>query len=129
MPRCALVNAGNAVLAVETNANPAAQTRAGFRWLPCPAVAKPSFDAATETVDGPTYTVNANDVTEVWTKRSRTAPEMAEAKAAAVNGINGPLKPVLKILLNHENRIRAGATPPQPALSMADFKTFFEGLL
>jgi hypothetical protein len=57
------------------------------------------------------------------------ASELAAAKTAAVEGINGLLKPLLKILIDHENRIRAQAAPPQSTLNMAEFKTYIKTLL
>lgn len=126
MARFALINPSNQV----DRFGPAtAPTKTGWRWLPCPPVAQPTpFDPATEVIEGPTYTVNANDVTEVWTKRNLTAQEISDRKDVAVNGINGTTyAPLQRLLFNMNNRIRA--LEGQAALTAPQFKAFIKTLL
>jgi hypothetical protein len=108
MPRYALVDPQDAVNRFSTvypgfDASKAG-VDAGWRWLPCDPVAPPSYDAKTETVDGPTYAVGEMAVTEVWTKRTLTAQEISDAKDAAVNGLNGGVyATLLEVILSLEN--------------------------
>jgi len=101
----------------------------GITWLPCPEVAKPSIDPKTHKITGPTYTINASDVTEEWASVALTTEELSGAKAAAIAAINGPYRPIMKAFLDHENRIRAKATPPQDALTMEEYEIEFRDLL
>lgn len=75
----------------------------GVKFLPVPPVAPPAYDPATETVVGPTYIVNALEVTETWTKRALTAPELAAVKDLKMSAIDIA---TFLALLNHENRMR-----------------------
>jgi hypothetical protein len=101
----------------------------GITWLPCPEVAKPSIDPKTHKVTGPTYAINASDVTEQWASVALTTEELSGAKAAAISSINGPYRPVMKALLDHENRLRAKDSPPKTALTLAEYETAFRDLL
>lgn len=128
MARFAFVNPSNAVDRLAANVDPNVETKTGWRWLPCDPVAQPSFDPSTEKITGPTYTVGSSSVTEVWTKVALSAQEISEAKDAAVSGLNGTLYAALaKVLLNHENRIRAleSKTP----ITMVQFKNGVKALL
>jgi hypothetical protein len=108
MARFALINPSNAIDRMASNVDPNVQTKTGWKWLPCDPVAQPSFDPTTEKVTGPTYTVGASSVTEIWTKVSLTAQEISDRKDAAVNGLNGTVdKPLLQILLTVVNDNRA----------------------
>lgn len=80
-----------------------AQTKPGYKWLPGPLNPKPPYDPATEIVEGPTYTVNANDVTEGWVKRLLTAPELDANKAAKVSAVDALQ---FKVMFDIENRVR-----------------------
>lgn len=116
------------------------------KWLPAPIVAQPAFDPLTEKVTGPTYTVGASDVTEVWVKIPLSAPEIAAAKDAAADAISGPQDAQLKILLLIANDLRAiktkinaviatgAATTPFPAgqvspIDIAGLKTLIRNQL
>jgi hypothetical protein len=134
MARFAVVASNNAIVSfstVQTTYDPLkgdAAHPAPWRSLPCPVVAPPAFDPATEIVDGPTYTVNPTDVTEVYTKRVLTAPELQANKDGMIAAMDVAL---LKIAFNHENRIRAIEKPaPTPLqLTIAQFKAAIMGLL
>lgn len=94
----------NSINRFASDVDPAVQTKPGFVWRQCPAVAPPSFDPALEVVEGPTYTVNANDVAEVWTKRALTAQEISDRKDGRISSIDA-----LQFLVSFdiENRVRA----------------------
>ncbi len=128
MARFALINSQGGIDRMSSSISPDVQTKSGWKWLPCDSVAQPSFDLATETIDGPTYTVGETAVTEVWTKRSLTAEEISDRKDNAVGGLNGSLYPALaKVLLNHENRIRD--LEAKSAVTMVQFKAGIKALL
>ncbi len=108
MARFALVKDNVTIDRMAVNVDPTVATKPGFRWMPCAPVAPPAFDPLAETITGPTYTVNANDVTEVWTKRALTAQEISDQKDSAVNGLNNTnYKALLVILLQVVNDARA----------------------
>ena len=128
MERYALVNPDDEVDRLSFNIDPNVATRSGWSWLACPAVARPSFDPASEKITGPTYTINDGDVTEVWTKVSLSAQEISDAKDVAIGQLNGSTFSALaKVLLNHENRIRA--LENKGAITMAQFKAGVKALL
>ena len=95
-------------------------------WRPVVEVGNDAFDPATQKKTGPVTTIEATQVVDTYTISSLSAPELDAAKTAAVENINGLFKPLLKILLDHENRIRAQKSPPDPALNMTDFKTYIK---
>lgn len=79
------------------------------KFLPAPPVAPPTVNPLTETMGPATYTVGASSVTEVWTKRNLTAPELAAAKDAEVAALSGgPVsrEALLKMLLLIANDLR-----------------------
>lgn len=106
--RYALVRtADNTIDRWASNVDPTVQTKAGFKWLPGAPVAPPAFDPVLETVDGPTYTIGASAVTEIWTKRSLTGQEISDRKDSAISMLNGGLyAPLLAILLTVVNDAR-----------------------
>lgn len=127
--RYALVGPQDQIKYIKSNVSPDVGTKPGWRWLPCPEVARPTFDQTAEVVEGPTYTVNASDVTEVWTKRNQTAQEISDQKdeqiSTSVNGSGWKIMAI--VLLNHENRIRA--REGKAAITMAQFKAGVKALL
>lgn len=102
-------------------------------YLPSPPVAQPTIDPLTEVIEGPTYTIGAQSVVEAWTTRPKTAEEIDADKNSALAGLNSPYAPILKILRNHENRIRllenAAFGTNKPALSLAEVKAAIKALL
>lgn len=103
--RYALVKTSdNSINRFDGSVDPDVQTKPGFVWRACPHVAKPAFDPATETVEGPTYTVNASDVTEVWTKRALTAQEISDRKDGKISSIDALQ---FAVSFDMENRVRA----------------------
>lgn len=109
MPRYARVNESDQVEVLRTYpSQPADLPHKGWRWLPCDPVAPGAFDPKTHRMTGPTYTVGASSVTEVWTPVALTAQEISDAKDAAVAGLNGSLYKAQKtILLELVNDVRA----------------------
>lgn len=110
------------------NIDPSVQTKNGFKWLPCPLVAQPSFEPTAEFVDGPTYTVNETDIAEIWTKRSLSAQEISDRKDTAVSAINGGgYSPILRALFNINNRLLA--LEGKQAITLAQFKAAIKALI
>lgn len=127
MPRCALVFNGN-VVGISERGDPNVQTRAGYRWMLCSVGTKPAFDPASETVEGPSYTVNASDVTETFTKRALTAQESSDAKDAAIASLNGStFSALFRVLFNFNNRIRT--LEGQATMTASQFKAAIKALL
>jgi hypothetical protein len=129
MPRYAQIRSGVIVEFKVLPNQPPDLAHKGITWLPCPEVSRPSFDPKTHKVTGPTYAINASDVTEQWATVALTTEELSGAKTAAISAINGTYRPIIKALLDHENRIRAKDTPPKSALSLADYETAVRDLL
>lgn len=77
-------------------------TRKGVRWLPV-AVTDPA-QTATQVKEGPVITVEAKQVTRVWTVREKTSGEIDADKEAYLNSID---MLGFQIDFDHENRIRA----------------------
>lgn len=128
MPRYALVNPSDAIDRLSYTVTPTVATKSGWRWLQCDPVSAPDYDPSTERITGPAYTVGASSVTEVWTKVSLSAQEISDAKDGAVNAINDTAFSVLaKVLLNHENRIRA--LEGKASVTMTQFKNGVKALL
>jgi hypothetical protein len=86
--------------AIAPNPNPSK----GLDWRSCPIVTPIAYDALTEVLEAPAYQVGASEVTESWSKRSKTAEEISADKDAAVNSLNGSAYSVLlQVLLSLEN--------------------------
>src|SRR6185436_14183822 len=109
MARFAVIDGTNKVINVTTQQltyNPLkgdVARPAPWRSLPCPVVAPLVFDPTTEVLNPPTYTVNASDVTEVWTKRPLIPQELSDLKDSEISALDVV---ALTIAFNHENRIR-----------------------
>ena len=85
---------------------------------------KPTFDPVTQVREGPVITINPADVQRVWTVRSKTAQELDNEKTAEVDGQNRVL---LRVILDHENRIRA--LEGKAAITMNQLKNALKGML
>lgn len=103
MAEYALVGPQGQISTTSMAVDPTVSTRAGWRWLPVE-VTDPLFDPATQIKEGPVLTVFADKVTRVWTVRAKTAPELDADKDSMVSAMD---MLAFKVLLNHENRIRA----------------------
>lgn len=124
MTRYALVRPDDTVDRLQVNIDPAVQTKPGFRWLSCPVVERPVFDAAVEIIEGPTYAVGANSVTEAWAKRNKTAQELDAEKDARVSMIN---KLQFLIAFDMENRMRV--LEAKPSVTAAQYRAALKARL
>lgn len=125
MTRYALIKPDNTIDRLATNVDPNVQTKAGFRWILCEPVAPPTFDAATEIVTGPTYTVGADAVTEVWTKRALNAQEISDRKDARISGMDLFF---FGLMFDMENRMRT-QVESKPALTAAQYRAALKAKL
>lgn len=80
-----------------------AQTKPGYKWLPSALNPKPPYDPSTEIVEGPFYTVQADQVLESWNKRTLSAQELDDNKTTKVSSID---LLQLKVMFDIENRVR-----------------------
>lgn len=127
--RCGLLKHGNftgrMVNAVSVGVCPKSPDgKPEYSFMPAPRTPRPSYDPATEVLTGPTYTVGAQQITEVWTVRAKTAQELDDAKTATVESIN---RAVLKVLCRLENHDRV--SDGKGALTDAQCFNAFKGLL
>lgn len=123
MTEYALVGPGDVITTFSSNVDPNVQTKAGWRWLPV-ADTKPSYNSATQVLEGPAITVEAMRVTRVWTVRAKTS---AELDLALEERLPSAESAIFKVCFNHENRIRAleGKAP----ISAAQFRATLKALI
>jgi hypothetical protein len=120
----ALISPSNAVDRYSNNIDPTVLTKAGWRWLPV-VDTKPAYDSGSQVREGPVVTVNADNVTRVWTVRSKTAAEIDAEKDQIVAEV--AVTALGKVLFNHENRIRA--LNSQAPITAAQFLAAIKALL
>jgi hypothetical protein len=120
----ALVKPDTGIDRYSSNIDPNVGTRDGWRWLPV-IDTKPDYDSGTQVREGPVVTVNANDVTRVWTVRAKTAEELDAMKDESTN--DAAVSVIGKVLFNHENRIRA--LNSQAPITAAQFKAAVKALI
>jgi len=97
-------------------------------WRPVVVVGDDAYDPATQKKTGPVTTIEETRVVDTYTVSLLTAQEISDAKDAAIGTLNGSLYPALaKVLLNHENRIRA--LESKVPVTMAQFKAGVKALL
>lgn len=77
-------------------------TRKGFQWLPY-VDTNPPFDSATQVKTGPVVTIEATQVTRVWSVRAKTAQEIDDIKEGIVSEIAFLM---FELAFDHENRVR-----------------------
>lgn len=107
MTEYALVGPLDEIKEYRSDVDPSAGTKPGWRWLPV-VVTDPSVNPATQIKEGPTVTVELEQVTRVFTVRAKTTQELDADKDAAVSTLNGSTyTPQLKILLEIVNDARA----------------------
>lgn len=124
MTRYAVIDGASGIVALVENPtpptfNPAKGNEAHpapWRSLPAPVVTPPTYDAATQALVGPTYTVGATSVTESYTVRALTTQEINDAKDTQISGVD---QVTIKVLFNHENRLRV--LEAKAALTMPQF--------
>lgn len=102
---------------------PPDMTRKGFAWLPVTRT-DPAYDPATQVKTGPVTTVNATDVSDVWSVRAKTAPELDAEKVVQVEQI---AVAIVRALCNHESRIRTLAS--QPSVTFQQCKDALKSLI
>jgi hypothetical protein len=98
-------------------------------WRPVIVVGDDAFNPLTHKKTGPVTTIEETQVVDTYSVVCLTTQELTDQKSAAVESVNGSFKPILKILLDHENRIRDRQNPPQSPLTMAQFKAPWKELL
>ena len=115
---CALVDAAGNVLETRRDIDPATViTKDGFRWVILEQQPKPEFDPSTHVCEQ-TEALVKNKLVRGWSVRAKTADEVDAIKTAEVDRVQGV---VLKVILDHENRIRA--IEGKGAVTAAQFKT------
>lgn len=122
--RYALVNPSGGIDRLDASVDPAVQTRAGWRWLPCPEAARPAFDPATQVLDGPVRVVTDTAVAESYTVRAKTPAELDADREAALDRLDLAL---FRIAFNHENRLRA--IEGKAAVTAVQFRAAIKALL
>jgi hypothetical protein len=124
--RYALVRPDNTIERFADDIDPKAGTKPGWRWLPAPIASAPTHDPETQVLEGPTRIVGATSVTENYTVRARTTAELDAVRDEKLDGI---AEAVLRVLCNHENRLRTLKTPPDQSVTQAQCRTAIRGML
>lgn len=118
MSLMALVGPDKAIDRFDRNIDPSAGTKKGYYWLPAEDII-PHFDPATQERSGPEIIVEDTRVVRRWTVTDKSAEQLAqEAEDAKERETNALGRLALRVLLNHENRMRklegrAEVTPAQ----------------
>jgi hypothetical protein len=76
---------------------PTLRPEKGMRWLPI-TITNPAHDGTTQVKEGPVLTINADNVTRVWTVRDKTAQELDEIENDRTLHKLNLLKPLIKAL-------------------------------
>lgn len=95
-------------------------------WLPLVEVGNDQFDPDTQKKTGPVTTVEATRIVDTYTITDLTAQEISNLKDAKISSLDAV---VFKVLFNHENRIRALKSPPDAAVTAAQFRAAIKALL
>jgi hypothetical protein len=130
MARYARVNAQNAIEEFRhLESLPDPNPTKGWRWLPAPVVAPPSYDPLTQKRNGPIHTVGASSVTQSWEVGALTAQEISDMKDAAIAMLElvGSHAPIYRALFNLNNRVRT--LEGQSTMTGAQFKAAIKALL
>jgi hypothetical protein len=104
--------------------DPSVRTKPGYRWVPAPEAQRPAYDPETQVIEGPVRTVGASEVTETYSVRAKTAAELDADKDAKISIMD---RAQLRVLFNHENRIRA--LEGKQAITQAQFVAAVKALL
>jgi hypothetical protein len=124
MPRFALVEASDSIVRqAELPTRPPDLPHKGWRWLPV-TVTDPAHDSANQVKEGPVTTILPDEVTIVWTVRSKTAQELDADRSGQVESTD---RVAFLIAFQHENRLRA--IEGQPAVSQTQFRNALKALL
>ena len=110
--RYALVDDKGTINRFAADIDPGVATRHPWRWLPVQEETPPAVSES-QAIDASTYAVVAGRVVKTYTVRDKSAKELEEEKDMQVAGLGAV---VLRVLWNHENRVRAleGLQPVTP---------------
>lgn len=126
MAEYALLDAANAILEYrQFDSVPNDPIGKNWRWLPV-IVTDPAFNSETEVKEGPVVTIEPMRVTRIWTVRAKTTAELDAGRTAKIDDV---AEAILRAICNHENRIRALQTPPDPAVTLAQCRAALKALL
>lgn len=87
-------------------------------WRPVVVVGNDAFDPATQKKTGPVTTIEPNRVVDTYSVVSLTAQELSDIKDAKVSSVDRVAGAMIWELANE---VRALKSPPQPALTKAQF--------
>lgn len=93
--------------------------------LPVVTSPRPSFDPATQIVEGPIYTIDGDHVTQSWNLRDLTAQEIEARKDAQVDAAFQKL--LFDVNFDQENRLRA--LEGKPAITKAQYRNALKAAL
>lgn len=120
MTEYALVDAKDEIRQFSASVDPTVQTKPGFRWLPV----ERTTEGDGTVLDAPVTAVLKDKVTIVTTRRGKTAAELDSEKERQLDGFDAL---ALKVLFDHENRIRA--LEGKQAASAAQFRAALKARL
>jgi len=119
----ALVDPEDNVTKIQTNVDPDAATKPGWRWLPIEEDPAPAHDPKTQQLER--FQILESDRLYCgYTVRDKTQQEIDQEKDQAVESIS-PI--VLAILLDQENRTRA--LEQQPTVTIDEFKVILRAFV
>lgn len=122
--RYALLNPQDGVDRLAVDIDPTVGTRAGWRWVPAPVPALPAYDPATQALDGPVRALVDGTIIESYTVRAKTAAEIDADRERTLDRLDAA---ILRVLLNHENRLRA--IEGKAAVTATQFRAAIKALL
>ena len=120
----ALVINGSFVRGLQADVKPVDIPHKNVVWLPFVRSSAPTFDLATQVLSGPTITIYVDHVSSDYSVRQKTQKELDADKQAYVDNVD---MLIFKVLLNHENRIRA--LESNATITAQKFKTALLGML
>lgn len=124
MTEYAAVKDGAIVKLGDFDAKPPDIPHKGIAWLPVNRSAAPQYDPATQVLLGPTTSILPDQVSVSYSVRQKTAQELDDDKVDAVSSIGSV---VLKVLFNHESRLRV--LESKPSITFQQFLVALKGLL
>lgn len=103
----------------------------GLVWRPF-TLTKPSFDPATEVLEGPEDVITSGAAERIFTVRAKTQQEIdadttaaKDARIAELNGLSG----MAKIVNGLKNLIHEQASPPEDPETVDETKAWMKSLL
>lgn len=122
--RYALVSPANAVDRFANDIDPTVATKAGWRWLPCPVVDRPTINGATQITEGPVFVLGAAEVVETYVVRTLTAAELDARKEARLSAED---KLQFDVHFDMENRVRV--LEGRPPVTRLQYRNALKALL